>query len=103
MRRLRLRCSAWLSAPILCAARRIFVRAGHERLTELSSQAGEGRALHRRRAQAYSITSSARSRNDSDTERPSVFAVFRLTTISNLVGCTTGRSVGLAPFNILPA
>ena len=32
---------------------------------------------------------------------PSAFAVFMLMTNSNLVGCSTGRSPGLAPFNIL--
>ena len=29
--------------------------------------------------------------------RPSAFAVVRLTTRSNLVGCSTGRSAGFAP------
>ena len=32
---------------------------------------------------------------------PSAFAVLRLITSSNLVGCSTGKSAGLAPFNIL--
>src|SRR5437016_960990 len=32
---------------------------------------------------------------------PSALAVLRLTTSSNLVGCSTGRSAGLAPFKIL--
>ncbi len=32
---------------------------------------------------------------------PSAFAVFRFTTSSNLVGCSIGRSPGLAPFRIL--
>ncbi len=31
------------------------------------------------------------------------FAVLRLTTSSNLVGCWTGRSAGLAPLRIFPA
>jgi hypothetical protein len=35
----------------------------------------------------YSITSSARSRMAVGTSRPSVLAVFRLTTSSNLAGC----------------
>ena len=35
------------------------------------------------------------------TVRPSDFAVFRLTTNSNRVGCSIGRSAGLAPFKIL--
>src|SRR5262245_55844524 len=46
---------------------------------------------------AHSITLSARARNDSGTVSASAFAVLRLTTSSNLVGCSIGRSVGLAP------
>jgi len=38
----------------------------------------------------HSIISSARSRNDSGTVRPNAFAVVRLTTNSNLVGCSIG-------------
>jgi len=34
--------------------------------------------------------------------RPSSFAVFKLTTNSNVVGCCTGRSAGLAPTRTLP-
>ena len=52
---------------------------------------------------AYSITSSARARRVCGTVRPSALAVFRLMTSSNLVGCWTGRSAGLAPLRILPA
>src|SRR5262249_58492145 len=43
---------------------------------------------------AHSITSSARASSLSGTARPSAFAVLRLITSSNLVGCCTGRSVG---------
>jgi hypothetical protein len=46
---------------------------------------------------SYSITLSARSRNDSGMVKPSVFAVLRLTTSSNLVGCSTGISAGFTP------
>jgi hypothetical protein len=49
----------------------------------------------------YSITLSARSRIEFGILIPSVLAVFRLTTRSNLVGCSTGKSAGLAPFKIL--
>src|SRR5262249_3736152 len=49
----------------------------------------------------YSITSSARARSDGGIVRPSAFAVLRLMTSSNLVGCSTARSPGLAPFRIL--
>jgi hypothetical protein len=34
------------------------------------------------------------------TSRPSAFATIRLTTRSNLVGCSTGRSAGFAPRKI---
>src|ERR1700730_10144615 len=51
----------------------------------------------------YSITSSARARIDGGTVSPSAWAVLRLTTSSNVVGCCTGRSAGFTPFRILPA
>src|SRR6185369_8549797 len=49
----------------------------------------------------HSITSSARSSSVGGTSRPSALAVVRLMTRSNLVGCSTGRSPGLAPRRIL--
>ena len=49
----------------------------------------------------HSITSSARIKIDCGMVRPRAFAVFRLITNSNLVGRSTGRSPGLAPFRIL--
>ncbi len=48
----------------------------------------------------YSITSSARTRNDSEIVRPIAFAVLILTTRSNLVACSTGRSAGFVPCKI---
>ena len=54
-------------------------------------------------AAVHSMTSSARARIDGGTVRPSALAVLRLTTSSNVVGCWTGRSAGLAPLRILPA
>lgn len=50
---------------------------------------------------SYSTTFVARNRIDSGTLMPSAFAVLRLTTRSNLVGCSTGKSPGMAPFRIL--
>ena len=47
------------------------------------------------------ITSSAWKRSSGGILRPSSFAVLRLMTNSNFVGCSTGRSPGLAPFRIL--
>lgn len=49
----------------------------------------------------HSMTSSARSRIVGGIVRPSSRAVFKLTTSSNLVGCSIGRSAGLAPLRIL--
>jgi len=49
----------------------------------------------------HSITSSARARSDGGTVRPSALAALRLITRSNFVGCSTGRSLGFAPFKIL--
>src|SRR5436190_1802758 len=47
---------------------------------------------------AYWMISSARRSRESGIVRPSAWAVLRLTTNSNFVGCSTGRSPGLAPF-----
>src|SRR5215813_3923006 len=68
------------------------------------------RPRHRRAAEqrdelaaaAHSITSSASCCNCRGTLRPRAFAVLRLITSSNLVGCSTGRSAGLSPLRIRP-
>src|SRR5262245_1311110 len=49
----------------------------------------------------HSITSSARAMRVGGTSRPSAFAVVRLMTRSNLVGCSTGISAAFAPRRIL--
>jgi hypothetical protein len=49
----------------------------------------------------HSITSSARLSNAGEKTIPSDFAVFRLIASLNLTGCSTGRSLGLAPRKIL--
>ncbi len=54
-----------------------------------------------RSLKAHRITSSARISTDWGIVRPRALAVFRLMTNSNLVGCSTGRSAGLAPLRIL--
>ena len=51
----------------------------------------------------YSISSSARARRDCGTVSPSAFAVLRFMISSNLSGCSTGRSAGLAPRNSFTA
>jgi len=49
----------------------------------------------------HSITSSARARSVGGTERPRILAVLRLITSSSFVGCSTGKSPGVAPLKIL--
>src|SRR5262249_22945153 len=70
-------------------------RPRHSRAAE---QRDERAPFHLR---THSITSSARSRNDSGIVRPSALAVVRLMTNSHFVGCSTGRSAGFAPLRIL--
>jgi hypothetical protein len=57
--------------------------------------------VQRSKQYLYSITSSAVASSVCGTVRPSAFAVVRLMMRSNLVGCSTGRSAGLAPRRIL--
>ena len=47
------------------------------------------------------ITLSARNSTDCGIVRLSAFAVLRLITNSNFIGCSTGKSAGLAPLRIL--
>src|SRR5262249_53912399 len=54
------------------------------------------------RPEPHRITSSARVRSDWGIVSPRAFAVLRLMTSSNFVGCAIGSSAGLAPFKILP-
>ena len=61
------------------------------------------RLMHGNKQNRYSITSSARADSGGGTSMPSVFAVLRLITNSNLVTCTTGRSAGLSPLRTRPA
>src|SRR6266540_3946430 len=48
----------------------------------------------------HSITSSARASSEGGTVMPRALADLRLITNSNLVGCCTGRSPGLAPLRM---
>src|SRR5262249_43930208 len=48
----------------------------------------------------HSITSSARSRIDCGTVRPSALAVLRLSTVSYLLGACTGKSAGFSPLRM---
>src|SRR5262249_41463307 len=75
----------------------------HRRLLGACRHRPRGRAAEQRDelAPLHSITSSARRRKDSGIVSPIALAVVRLMTRSNLVGCSTGRSAGLAPLKIL--
>src|SRR5262249_4204514 len=53
-------------------------------------------------APLHSITSSARASSDGGTSRPSVLAVCRLMTSSNLVGSWTGIWAGFSPLRMRP-
>src|SRR4026209_881542 len=50
----------------------------------------------------HSITSSARASSVEGISRRSALAALGLVTRSNFVGCSTGKSAGLAPFSIRP-
>jgi hypothetical protein len=85
---------------------------GHVRFTPVSDRPADiaggpvrdmKRLMRRSKQHPYSITSSAVVSSDGGMVRPSVFAVFRLMTNSNFVGCTTGRSTGFSPLRIRPA
>jgi hypothetical protein len=77
-------------------------KSGHWQRTTPCPLCAKSGLMHRSKQHLYSITSSARVSSEGGTSRPSVFAVLRLITNSNLVGCSTGRSVGLAPLRIFP-
>src|SRR5205823_6485912 len=53
------------------------------------------------RRPSYSITSSARASSDAGRVKPNALAFCSLMNSSNLVGCSTGSSVGFASFRIL--
>src|SRR5262245_21172649 len=71
-------------------------------------QRAEGFGCHEERERSrpccsafYLITLSARNSTDCGIVTPICFAVFRLMTSSNFVGCSTGRSAGFVPLRIL--
>src|SRR5262245_16357374 len=69
-----------------CLARGLSGRRAAEKLDELAAP--------------HSIALSARTKNVSEIARSSVLAVLRLTMSSNFVGCSIGRSAGLAPLRM---
>src|SRR5215470_1556265 len=61
----------------------------------------QGRASDEPPSGDHWISSSARSSSDGGMVSPSALAVLRLITNSSCVGCSMGRSAGLAPLSIL--
>jgi hypothetical protein len=59
------------------------------------------RVVHCGHSHSHSITLSARNSSSCGTVSPIAFAVFKLMTSSNFLGCSTGRSPGFAPLRIL--
>src|SRR5262249_46819276 len=94
---------------VACLGRRIVVGRDHADVPQALALLRARRerpcrrtAQCRKEAAAFhSITSSARASRDVGMSRPSALAVIRLMTKSNLVGCSTGMSSGLAPRKIL--
>jgi len=91
--RCRITCRAKTGAPTACDRG---TGEGDRRSLVCHSEAGRVG-----RARAYSMSWSARPSTDGGIVSPSSFAVLRLITSSNLVGCWTGRSAGFAPLRIL--
>src|SRR5215510_2227736 len=91
------RWTAWSDQTDLCDLRRLL--RGRERSSKnIPTHHTEERApVH------HWMISSARTRTDGGIVRPSALAVLALITSSNLVGCSTGRSAGLAPLRIFEA
>jgi hypothetical protein len=83
--------------------RRLFGWGGptSRRQTSLSAPGCPCRNPIERSCASYLITSFAWNRSVGEIVRPSSCAVLRLMTSSNFIGCSTGRSPGLAPFRIL--
>src|SRR5215510_9583082 len=71
-------------------------------LCRMKSQENTVQSWHRRSVFCHHLISLfARASSSDGIVKPICFAVFRLMTNSNFVGCSTGRSEGFAPFRIL--
>src|SRR5262249_46165126 len=98
-------CVSFLSIPFDSAAREhnntpcplALLRARHERPRRRAGQQSDEPA-----PTAHSIASSASASRLAGTSRPSVLAVCRLMTNSNLVARTIGRSAGFSPLRMRP-
>jgi hypothetical protein len=98
--------NAGLPCRMVCGRAHEHADAPHlRRLLRPGRQRPHSRRAAEKRHEAapiYSITASARNSRAVGMLRPSVLAVLRLITSSNLVGCMTGRSAGFSPLSIRP-
>ena len=70
------------------------------RKAPVQANAGTTRPAAKQLRRVYSITSVARSRTEGGMVMPSALAVFMYSTRSKVVGCSIGRSPGLAPLRM---
>src|SRR5262245_60156672 len=91
-----------LSDGIVCCERHEHADAPHGALLRARRKRPGSRSAEQRDelAPIHSITSSASESRLSEILMPSALAVFKLITVSNLVGCNTGSSEGFAPLRI---
>ena len=91
----------FLPLPAFLVGRFIGLRTGRGARTRLREGTGiVDETIPAFSPSSHSMTSSARARSVGGTAMPSAFAVFRLMTSSNLVGASTGISLGLSPFRM---
>jgi hypothetical protein len=83
-----------------CRDVRFTPKSGHRSAPSGCPLCAKSRLMHCSKESLYSITSSAPASKDGGMVRRSAFAVFRLTTSSNLVGACTGRSAGFSPLRM---
>ena len=105
------RCSAWAPDEAFPTESRFVGRLNESFATQSSESDRRMRChemtpcatfglAHRSKQAHHSMSWSARRRKGSEIVSPSAFAVLRLITSSNLVGCWTGNSPGFAPLRM---
>jgi len=85
----------------LAPADALVVNLRHSRRGFLSKSLVSGGLSAIANSKRYLMPLSARTSTFGGIVRPICLAAFKLMTNSNFIGCSTGRSAGLAPFRIL--
>jgi len=90
-------------ASILACPRHVRFAPDSDRLADIAACPVDANSchMHRSKRDFYSITSSASSKNASEIERPSSFAVLRLITSSYLSASCSGRLPAFSPLRTL--